>query len=60
MNIHPAVLRAIQEIDAAILSSDEFMDKKNIRYLENYVDLWKGRLNANKLTFDEIPLTPTE
>lgn len=46
--IHPDVLKAIEEIDAAVFSGDTFLDTENREKLAHYLGRWQGELTALK------------
>jgi hypothetical protein len=46
MSIHPLVLEAIQEIDAAFFSGDSFHDEAELKEIERFLIRW-GKKVAN-------------
>lgn len=52
MNLHPNILNAFQEIDAALFSGDSFYSPENKKELERYILRWNKELkilNENAL-----------
>lgn len=47
------VENALQELDAALYSSDMFIDGANIQMLQGYLDRWNHCLNCNRATLKE-------
>ncbi len=52
--LHPKVEAALQEIDAAMYSSDTFLDGENIQMMQGYLDRWNRGLEENRATLKEI------
>lgn len=49
MNLHPNILNAFQEIDAALFSGDSFYSPENKKELERYILRWNQELkNLNE------------
>lgn len=51
--MNPKVAQAIQEIDAALFSSDEFENEAAIKELRHFVDRWDRQLTLNDMQFGE-------
>ena len=45
MNIHPDVLNAFEEIDAALFSGDSFYNLSNLKELEKFLFRWEKMKN---------------
>jgi len=52
--LHPRLEAAFQEIDAAMYSSDTFIDGQNIQMLQGYLDRWNRGLAEHRATLREI------
>lgn len=48
MNIHPDVLNAFEEIDAALFSGDSFYNLSNLKELEKFLFRWEKKKNEMK------------
>lgn len=49
-----SVTRAIDEIDAAIFSGDEFIDDENIKELRRLMSRWERGLKEHEETIEEL------
>ena len=50
----PNLENAFQEIDAAMYSSDTFIDGANIQMMQGYLDRWNRCLVEHRATLKEI------
>ena len=53
-DLHPKLENAFQEIDAAMYSSDTFIDGANIQMMQGYLDRWNRCLVEHRATLKEI------
>lgn len=52
MNLHPSIINAFEEIDAALFSGDSFYSPENRKELERYILRWNRELkNLNESRF---------
>lgn len=47
-SMHPSVIKAIQEIDAAVMNGDTFEDAEARTELLEYIERWKRELSQNE------------
>jgi len=45
---------SLDKIDAALFSGDVFMDRKNIKIIEEYIERWSREISSNKMLLDQI------
>ena len=55
-SIHPDVMEAIDQIDAAVFSGDTFANREGAAKLQLYIDRWQRQLDTSKRhNYDEDP-----
>jgi len=59
MNLHPKVAAALEEIDAAVFSSDTFIDAENRSSLTEYMTRWQRELAKLALLAKHAPKEPS-
>ena len=51
--MNASVTQAIQEIDAAMFSGDEFLSRENITILRKYLSRWRRGLREHRDTLNQ-------
>lgn len=54
MDVHLSIIRAIDEIDAAIFSGNTFLDEENNAKMQKMLDRWQRELNEHKKIIEEL------
>ncbi len=52
------VKRFVDEIDAAVFSSDVFLSREGVKYLREYLERWERGLKGHELVLDDLEKNP--
>lgn len=53
VDMHPNVMEAFQQIDAAMFSGDSFHYSGNRKYLQSFIERWQRGLNEHEVFDDQ-------